>query len=59
MLSAWLIDAIYFFTKDVLKTGSGLHQELLIEEVTKVKQKHRTPFYCDQLLKFINENKTN
>ncbi|XP_034047107.1 dynein assembly factor 5, axonemal-like [Thalassophryne amazonica] len=39
---------------DVLKTGSSVHPTLLKEEVEAVRAKHRSPFYCDQLLQHIS-----
>uniref|UniRef100_A0A4W5Q5H7 Maestro/Maestro-like HEAT-repeats domain-containing protein n=1 Tax=Hucho hucho TaxID=62062 RepID=A0A4W5Q5H7_9TELE len=35
---------------EVLKTGSGIHPALLKQEVEAVRDKQRTPVYCDQLL---------
>ena len=44
-----------FAFEDVLKTGSQLHAQLLIEEVNKVRHKHRTTYYCEQLSQFIED----
>ncbi|KAF7660700.1 hypothetical protein LDENG_00277490 [Lucifuga dentata] len=38
---------------DVLKTGSSVHPSLLKGEVEAVRDKHRSPVYCDQLLQHI------
>ncbi|XP_063284965.1 dynein axonemal assembly factor 5 [Pelobates fuscus] len=40
---------------DVLKTGSFLYPSLLAQEIEAVRHKHRTPAYCDQLLRHIEE----
>uniref|UniRef100_A0A8K9UZS8 Dynein axonemal assembly factor 5 n=1 Tax=Oncorhynchus mykiss TaxID=8022 RepID=A0A8K9UZS8_ONCMY len=39
---------------EVLKTGSGVHPALLKQEVEGVRDKQRTPVYCDQLLQHIH-----
>ncbi|XP_071267922.1 dynein axonemal assembly factor 5 isoform X3 [Salvelinus alpinus] len=39
---------------EVLKTGSGVHPALLKQEVEAVRDKQRTPVYCDQLLQHIH-----
>ncbi|KAK2543578.1 Dnaaf5 [Columba livia] len=38
---------------EVLKEGSVLHPELLVREIGAVVHKHRTPAYCNQLLRHI------
>uniref|UniRef100_UPI003AAF52D3 dynein axonemal assembly factor 5 n=1 Tax=Centroberyx gerrardi TaxID=166262 RepID=UPI003AAF52D3 len=38
----------------VLKTGSSVHPALLKKEVEAVREKQRSPVYCDQLLQHIN-----
>ncbi|XP_072415938.1 dynein axonemal assembly factor 5-like [Chiloscyllium punctatum] len=38
---------------DVLKVGSFLSPSLLIQEIEAVKHKHRSPYYCEQLLQHI------
>ncbi|XP_053898776.1 dynein axonemal assembly factor 5 [Malaclemys terrapin pileata] len=38
---------------EVLKEGSVLYPELLVEEIEAVEHKHRTPVYCNQLLQHI------
>ncbi|XP_045575837.1 dynein axonemal assembly factor 5 [Salmo salar] len=38
---------------EVLKIGSGIHPALLKQEVEAVRDKQRTPVYCDQLLQHI------
>ncbi|XP_071372525.1 dynein axonemal assembly factor 5-like [Centroberyx affinis] len=38
----------------VLKTGSSVHPALLKKEVEAVRDKQRSPVYCDQLLQHIN-----
>lgn len=39
---------------DILKEGSAVHPGLLQKEVEAVVQKHRTPEYCNQLLRHIS-----
>nr|XP_057904336.1 dynein axonemal assembly factor 5 [Doryrhamphus excisus] len=43
---------------EVLKEGSSVHPELLKKEVGAVRDKHRTPQYCDQLLQHISSMNT-
>ncbi|XP_072337666.1 dynein axonemal assembly factor 5 [Scyliorhinus torazame] len=38
---------------DVLKIGSFLSPSLLTQEIEAVKHKHRSPYYCEQLLQHI------
>ncbi|XP_065707223.2 dynein axonemal assembly factor 5 isoform X1 [Patagioenas fasciata] len=38
---------------EVLKEGSVLHPDLLVREIGAVVHKHRTPAYCNQLLRHI------
>ncbi|XP_038675624.1 dynein assembly factor 5, axonemal-like [Scyliorhinus canicula] len=38
---------------DVLKVGSFLSPSLLTQEIEAVKHKHRSPYYCEQLLQHI------
>eukprot|EP00062_Callorhinchus_milii_P008954 gi/632952241/ref/XP_007891744.1/ PREDICTED: HEAT repeat-containing protein 2 [Callorhinchus milii] len=38
---------------DVLKAGSFIFPQVLIQEIEAVKHKHRTPHYCEQLLQHI------
>uniref|UniRef100_A0A3Q3IMI8 TOG domain-containing protein n=1 Tax=Monopterus albus TaxID=43700 RepID=A0A3Q3IMI8_MONAL len=38
---------------EVLKKGSSVHPALLKSEVEAVRDKHRSPLYCDQLLQHI------
>jgi len=40
--------------KDALIEGGRLYPQLLIEEIQKVKHKHRTPYYCEQLSKHFS-----
>nr|XP_006637054.1 PREDICTED: dynein assembly factor 5, axonemal [Lepisosteus oculatus] len=40
---------------DVLKEGSAVYPSLLKQEVEAVKEKHRSPFYCDKLLQHISQ----
>ncbi|XP_055507606.1 dynein axonemal assembly factor 5 [Leucoraja erinacea] len=40
---------------DVLKVGSSLSPALLTQEIEAVKHKHRSPYYCEQLLRHIQE----
>ena len=47
----------YFLFKEILKTASVLSPELLTEEILKVKDKHRTPRYCDELLDVLKYEK--
>eukprot|EP00063_Salmo_salar_P083352 XP_014058187.1 PREDICTED: dynein assembly factor 5, axonemal-like [Salmo salar] len=42
---------------EVLKTGSGVHPALLKQEVEAVRDKQRTPVYCDQLLQHIHSQR--
>lgn len=36
----------------LLKQGSSLYPELLVEEAEKVKSKHRSAVYCEELINF-------
>ncbi|XP_075996670.1 dynein axonemal assembly factor 5-like, partial [Genypterus blacodes] len=40
---------------DILKTSSSVHPSLLRGEVETVRDKHRSPVYCDQLLQHIRD----
>ncbi|XP_069761893.1 dynein axonemal assembly factor 5-like [Narcine bancroftii] len=40
---------------DILKVGSFLSPALLTQEIEAVKHKHRSPYYCEQLLQHIQE----
>lgn len=44
-----------FLSADVLKVGSSLSPALLTQEIEAVKHKHRSPYYCEQLLRHIQE----
>lgn len=39
---------------EILKKGSSVHPALLKEEVEAVRDKQRSPVYCDQLLQHIS-----
>lgn len=39
----------------ILKKGSAVHPALLQSEVEAVRDKHRSPLYCDQLLQHISQ----
>lgn len=52
MQSSWWFIKHFCFT-EVLKEGSVLHPELLVREIGAVVHKHRTPAYCNQLLRHI------
>jgi len=45
--------------KNALVEGGRLYPELLIEEIQKVKHKHRTSYYCEQLSKHFSNLTTN
>ncbi|XP_041633906.1 dynein assembly factor 5, axonemal-like [Cheilinus undulatus] len=51
-------DSVQGNVLEILKKGSSVHPALLKREVESVRDKHRSPVYCDQLLQHISSLKT-